>query len=92
MAAPDWYEKTNKTFGDILDETATKQPGSEIIVYQDQRITYQEFQHSVNQLARGLLEIGVRKGERATLWMTNCPEWMIAQCTPSTRPARPFCR
>lgn len=79
MPTQDWYEKTNKTFGMILDETASMYPAAEIIVYQDQRITYGEFRHTVNRMARGLLDIGVKKGERVALWMTNRPEWMVAQ-------------
>jgi len=79
MSTEDWYEKTKKNFGDVLDETASKHPHKELIVFEDQRITYEEFQHSANQFARGLLKVGVKKGDNVALWMTNCPEWMVAQ-------------
>jgi fatty-acyl-CoA synthase len=79
MTTQEWYERTNKQFGDILDETASKQPEAEFIIHKNQKITYSEFQQLVNRMARGLIEIGVGKGERVALWMTNCPEWMVSQ-------------
>ncbi|HBY95130.1 MAG TPA: AMP-binding protein [Chloroflexi bacterium] len=79
MATADWYEKTNKHFGDILDESASRYPHKEFIVFKDQRITYAQFQHSVNQFARGLLKLGVKKDENVALWMSNCAEWPVAQ-------------
>lgn len=79
MATADWYEKTNKQFGDILDETASRHSNKEFIVFKDQRITYAQFQHSVNQFARGLLDLGVKKGDNVALWMSNCLEWPVAQ-------------
>lgn len=79
MAGDDWYEKTNRHFGDILDEVAARRPNQEFIVFKDQRITYAEFQRAVNRLARGLLELGVKRGDNVALWMSNCPEWPVAQ-------------
>lgn len=79
MSIADWYKETNKHFGDILDETTARYPNKELIIFKDHRITYQQFQHSVNSFARGLVELGIKRGENVALWMTNCPEWMVAQ-------------
>lgn len=79
MSTLGWHEKTNRHFGDILDETASRHPDRELIVFANQRITYAEFQQSVNRFAAGLLRSGVRQGDHVALWMTNRPEWMVAQ-------------
>ncbi len=75
----DWYEATNRTWGTVLDETADRFPDRELIVYHDQRITYREFHEQVQEFSRGLLKLGVARGDNLALWMANCPEWMVAQ-------------
>ena len=38
-----------------------------------------QFQHEVDALARGLLRIGLQKGDRVGIWAGNCPEWTMLQ-------------
>ena len=40
--------------------------------------SYDELDKEVNRLARGLLEMGVAKGDKVGLWMPNIPEWVVA--------------
>ena len=75
----DWYETTNQTWGAVLAGTADRYPDRELIVYRDQRITFQEFHERVQGFSRGLLSLGVNRGDNVALWMANCPEWMVAQ-------------
>lgn len=65
----------NKTWIDILEERAKTIPDVEAIIFEEQRITYGEYLDRVNQFAKGLFAIGVRKGGHVGLWMTNRPEW-----------------
>lgn len=65
----------NKTWIDILEERARTIPDAEAIIFEEQRITYGEYLDRVNQFAKGLFAIGVRKGDHVGLWMTNRPEW-----------------
>jgi fatty-acyl-CoA synthase len=74
-----WYELTNKTWGSVLAQTVEKHPGVELIVHGSRRVTFQEFYPLTQRFARGLLSLGIRKGENVALWMTNCVEWMVAQ-------------
>ena len=69
------------TIGDLLDETAAKYGQKEAVVYQERglRYTYQQFQQICNQVARGLLSLGIQKGEHVAIWATNLPEWVITQ-------------
>jgi fatty-acyl-CoA synthase len=43
------------------------------------RWSYRELDTEVDQLARGLLGLGVGKGDRVGIWSPNCPEWVIVQ-------------
>lgn len=74
-----WYEVTNRTWGSVLAETAERYPELEFIVYGHQRVTFGRFYAQVQRFARGLLSLGVNKGEHVALWMTNCVEWMVVQ-------------
>ncbi|MFS0823894.1 AMP-binding protein [Bacillus sp. 1P02SD] len=76
---PDWYLNTHKTWVQVLEETCTRFPNKEYIVFNDERITYGEFYEKVNHIAGGLLELGVKKGDVVAVWMPNCPEWMQIQ-------------
>ncbi|MBI4514311.1 MAG: AMP-binding protein [Deltaproteobacteria bacterium] len=77
--APAWYAVTNKTWGTVLDDSAKRWPEREAVVYGDERITYHQLRERVDRLASGLLRLGVAKGDRVALWMTNCPQWLTAQ-------------
>jgi fatty-acyl-CoA synthase len=68
----------NKTLGQILDETAEKFPDKNVILFRDRKITYKELNERVNEFASGLIELGIKKGDKIGLWMSNYPEWVIA--------------
>ena len=67
-----------KTIGGIFDESAKKWPLKEALIYQDVRITYGELQQKVNDLAKGLIKLGVKPGDRIAIWMPNYPEWIYS--------------
>jgi len=43
------------------------------------RWTYNELNHDVDGLARGLIAAGIEKGDRVGIWAPNCAEWTITQ-------------
>ena len=43
------------------------------------RWTYAEFADKVDQMAAGLLSLGLYKGDRVGIWSPNRPEWLLAQ-------------
>lgn len=67
-----------KTLGDLLDETTTRFPDKEAVVHFDAplRQTWAEFSLSVDELAKGLMACGVKKGEKVAIWATNVPHWI----------------
>jgi fatty-acyl-CoA synthase len=69
------------TLGRLLQETATRFPEKEALVYADRgfRLTYQELDALTDRLARGLMSLGVGKGEKVAVWATNVPYWVALQ-------------
>jgi fatty-acyl-CoA synthase len=69
------------TIGDLFDQIAAAFPNNEALVsrHQNLRLTYRELQAQVNQCARGLIKLGLQKGERLGIWSPNCAEWTITQ-------------
>jgi fatty-acyl-CoA synthase len=74
-----WYKETNSTWGDVLNEAAAQCPEKPFVKFKDKTVTYQEFRNNVDAFAKGLLKLGVQKGDNIALWMGNCLEWMYAQ-------------
>ncbi len=69
---------TEDTLGDYLEKMVEKDPDQEFMVYPDRdlRFTYQEFDERVNLMAKGLLEIGIKKGDHIGIWAKNVPDWL----------------
>ena len=68
------------TVGALLTRLAAVQPDREALVYVDgPRFTFALLERAARTMARGLLAIGVRPGERVVLWATNVPEWIVLQ-------------
>ena len=61
------------TLGQILDEAVAQYPENEAVVYVDRdfRMTYRDFGALVDNLAKGLMAMGVGKGEKVAVWATN---------------------
>lgn len=66
------------TLGDILEKWAFENPDKEFIVYPDRdlRFTYSGFNERVNNLAKGLIYIGVKQGDKVGIWAKNVPDWI----------------
>ncbi|MEN8116947.1 MAG: AMP-binding protein [Bacteroidota bacterium] len=66
------------TLGQILEDRAHETPNKDFIVYPDRdlRFTYSQFNQRVDQLAKGLLVIGVKPGDKVGIWAKNVPDWI----------------
>ncbi len=69
------------TLGQILDRTAAQFPDTEAVVYVDRdfRLTYREFNDLVDRMAKGLMALGIQRGEKVAVWATNVPYWVVLQ-------------
>jgi fatty-acyl-CoA synthase len=65
------------TLGEILERWAFETPEKEFMVYPDRnlRFTYAQFNKRVDNLAKGLLYIGVKPGDKVGIWAKNVPDW-----------------
>ena len=67
------------TLGQLLDQTIARCGENDAVVYADRdyRLTWYEFGEEVDRLARGLMALGVKRGEKIALWATNVPHWVV---------------
>ncbi len=72
------YTLFERTLGEWLEYWAETTPDKEYIVYSDRdlRFTWSKFNERVDNLAKGLLAIGVKKGSNVGIWATNVPDWL----------------
>ncbi len=72
------YQLSERTLGDYLEHWARVTPDKEYIVYSDRdlRFTWSQFNSRVDDMARGLVAIGVTKGTHVGLWAQNVPDWL----------------
>ena len=69
------------TVGSLLDEIACRYPDIEALVYHERglRYTSRQFNDACRLLAKGLLRLGIKKGDNISIWAYNVPEWVLLQ-------------
>jgi len=69
------------TIGANLAATVARHPDREVLVdvATNRRWTYAQFAVEVELVARGLLALGIDKGDRVGIWAPNCAEWLFVQ-------------
>jgi fatty-acyl-CoA synthase len=70
-----------ETIGANFDRIAATYPQHDAVVvrHQNVRWTYAEFAEHVDRVARALVAIGLRPGDRMGIWAPNCAEWLLVQ-------------
>ena len=70
-----------ETIDQNLRRTVEKFPHKEalISVHQNYRVTYTEFYEQVTAVAKGLIALGTKSGDRVGIWSPNCYEWTLLQ-------------
>jgi len=70
-----------QTIGAALDRIAAQAGDRDALIscHQNTRFTYAELLDEVNRAARGLLALGVQRGDRVGIWSPNVAEWLITQ-------------
>jgi len=69
------------TVGGLLDDIAGRYHDRDALVYWERgiRYTWREFNEVCRQVAKGLMRLGVKKGDNVSIWAYNVPEWVILQ-------------
>ena len=80
MKKNEWLrEWEGKTLSDMWDSTCDRYGDDDFIVAGDRRISYGEMNELVMRFSRGLISLGINKGDKVGIWMPNNPNWAIAQ-------------
>ncbi len=69
------------TVGSLLDDMARRFPDNDALVYPERnlRYSYSRLNDSCRRIAKGLLRIGIKKGDNIAIWAYNVPEWVLLQ-------------
>ena len=62
--------------GDWIRKWSFLQPHQRALIFEGQPFTYRELNHRTNQLCHLLLDLGVRKGERISVLLFNCHQYI----------------
>lgn len=71
----------NSTIGDMLDRQAERFADRDALVHFETgaRYTYSQFRDEVDRVARGLMALGIQRGQHVGIWSTNYSEWVLTQ-------------
>ena len=69
---------SDRTLSDWLEYWAAESPDKEYIVYSDRnlRFSWKTFNERVDNMAKGLIAIGVTRGTNVGIWAQNVPDWL----------------
>ncbi|MDR3037930.1 MAG: AMP-binding protein [Candidatus Adiutrix sp.] len=72
------YWLRDQTVGGVLEKSAVLWPDREALIYPaaGRRYTWAGLNAEVDRLARGLMALGVRQGDKVALWAGNVPQWL----------------
>ena len=65
-----------RIWGSILDGKAKKNKDKVYVYFKDQKVTYAQLNEYANRLANGYLSLGVNKGDKVSIFMPNCLEFL----------------
>lgn len=70
-----------ETIDENLRKTVAKFPNNDALIsaHQHYGATYTEFYEQVTAVAKGLIALGVKTGDRVGIWSPNCYEWTLLQ-------------
>src|SRR2546427_5005083 len=86
QAESEGIDLLDTTIGDLLDRRADELPAQEAVVYScypefgealNLRWTYQQYRERANQVAKGLIALGLHKGDHIAVLAANLPEWPL---------------
>jgi long-chain acyl-CoA synthetase len=62
----------------MLQESAERYPENTAVIYEGKRISYKNLNQFVDALAHHLKELGIQKGDKVAIMLSNCPEFIIS--------------
>jgi len=62
---------------DIMTSHSKWHPNKTALIFQDQRVSWGEFNRRINKAANALIRLGIKKGDKVSVLMTNCVEMAV---------------
>jgi len=63
---------------EVLTRTVEKFPQKPALIFKDQSITFAQLRDSVFRLTHGLINLGLKKGDKVAIYLPNCPEYIYS--------------
>jgi len=75
------FDTKTTRIGDIVDYNAEKLWNHTALAYYEYGFskTFADFRQTCNQVAKGLMAIGVQRNDHIAMWANNVPEWIYTQ-------------
>ena len=73
-STPVTLDYPHKTMYQLLSDAAAKYPDNTAYVFMGKRTSYAAFMKRIDAAAKGLYNMGIRKGDRVTICMANTPQ------------------
>jgi fatty-acyl-CoA synthase len=72
---------SHTTIGALLERNAKEFKGYAAVVFCENNVrwTWEQLYEEVYKTAKGLIALGVRKGDHVAIWATNVPEWLLTE-------------
>lgn len=71
------HSTETRELGALLEEKAGKVSDKIFFYFEDKQYTYQDTNRYANQIANGYRSLGVKKGDKVTVMLPNCPEFVL---------------
>lgn len=68
---------SSRHLADLLDEMVERHPDQPAVIFEDETLSYREFRDRAARVAKALYSLGVQRGDRVALLMTNRTEWPV---------------
>jgi crotonobetaine/carnitine-CoA ligase len=63
---------------DLLENQVKKYPEKVFLYFEEEEITYRDFNLTVNRVANGFKKLGIKKGDRVAIMLPNSPDFLYA--------------
>ena len=69
------------TISALLDRAVTRHGARDAVIYAPtrERLSWHDLRRRSDDVAAGLLALGVQRGDRVGIWAPNCVEWLLVQ-------------
>ncbi len=64
------------TLANVLEEKARRNKGETFLLFEEEKVTFDQFNEQVNRVANSLLDRGMKKGDKIAIMLPNCPDFL----------------